>query len=359
MLKASEVEFFASIVNSLINRRPFLIEVDPERMSQSLRDVLSFVPAHRWILTAGAVPRWIKRLASQPRELPSDDKDELAQALVSTFEEERMGRRPVQFLYFGADPQIYETILKPLSRGWIAICQDGRSILEKTPSGCEWHMREGEGGIKVFHLGAEPVDLTFETRLLKKAVGRRKTCVTFLVQKKLAEMHLAAVAILNELEQTHGTFTLVDLEELFELDGFTVEKEFELVQAERDLDLRRYLTLPPAEITLALDSICKVPHVVGAAVVEKGQVVSLRRVKHTEAPISLLASHLGSLFEKFPAEAGLGGCCNLKMTCSEGEHVIAVKNNDRTYVVLFSGDTKLAMGAAELLDLLGRTAPAQ
>jgi hypothetical protein len=352
MLKAREVEFFASIVNSLISRRPFLIEVDEKRMSQHLRHVLSFVPAHRWILVAGTVPRWVKHLASQPRELPNDDKDELARALVSTFEEERMGRRPVQFLYFGADSETYETILKPLERGWTGICQDAGSIVQMLPATDNYYIRDDGEGIRALHLGLEPQEMSFETKLLEKAVGRQKTCVTFLVQKKLAEMHLAATAILNELEETHGTFTLVDLEELFDLDVSTIEKEFALVQSERGLDLRRYVTLPSAEIASTLEKISRVPHVAGAAVLEKGKVVGLKRVRHTEIPVSRLAAHLGALFERFPTEVGLGSCCHLKMTCSEGDHVIAVKNKERTYVVLFGGDTNLAMSTAALLELL-------
>jgi hypothetical protein len=354
MLTSDDSEFYASILNSLVQRRPFFLKTNGRVTDRLVKHVFSFVPAHRYLLVAGTVPRWAKFLASQPRELQNTDLEELMTALKSTFEEERMGRRPVQFIYFGADTRVYEAVLKTLPTGWIATT-DNRDWLEEFKATVQdFHEFQGPGGISALHLGVRPMNLNFEMRLLERAKDRHEAFATFLIQMKFTQLHLAGAAVLGEWEERAHSMTMVDLEEDFELDALNAEKMVELAQADYGLEVARCLKLADPRVIYTAEGLARMDYVNAVAVAEDGEVVWAKRVAAAAISVSCLASHIARLANMSFPDLGFGKLAYIWISSSEGQHAVAMRAGNLTYVIILAAEAKPALTVAAFSEMLGR-----
>ncbi|MFC1833110.1 hypothetical protein ACFL2Q_00060 [Thermodesulfobacteriota bacterium] len=335
-----------------MSRRGFFLQADLATSAEQIRHILSFVPAHRYVLVAGAAPKWVKRMEGPPRQIEYDSPEELKDALDSAIEEEKLGSRPIQFTYFGADAETYEGILSHLKKGWVAIVDDVDPILSRLPSSTPKYESAWSESIKAVHLGERPENLEFETDFLKKMDNSIESVQSFLIQKKFSEMHLAGSAIVRWLEDGWESISKVDMERLLELDEQTLEQTMKLILAERDLDISRYLALPSEEVLQKGNQLCEMEHVVAVAAVEKGKVMFLKRLTTTEIEVYTLALHVALAYDRVPDEARLGAHFWLSISSREGENVIATKALETIYVVVMSKASRVPLSVATISELL-------
>lgn len=352
MLATANLKFYAVFLNSLIVRRPVLVSAGKKGDAGRLKTLVSFIPDHRWLLVTGKVPKWAKYLPNQPRDLSSADLPDLRSALISTFEEERMGRRAVQLIHFGLNAQVYEHVLKHLPKGWTAIADDVETLVDVLPKEAARFEVDSGDGFYAVHLGPEPENIDFETNLLTRAVNRNESFAVFLVQKKLSDMHLASNAVLRELEESTQAMTLVDLEEIFELDHATIERQFELIESERNLDLRKYMPAPPPEVLQTVDALCRIPHTVAVASVKDASVIHLRRLRSTELKLSALSVNLCGFLKHVTDRRMLGDCRHLLLSARDGKTVVLTRNGDVAHCVFFGPEVKPASAVSNVRECL-------
>ncbi len=352
MLNGTDIDFLASVLNSLICRTPFFLEISDAAADASLKHLLSFVPSHRYLLVAGAVPKWARYMEGQPRVLPSEDPQELAEAIDSSLKEERVGSRPIQFVYFGAGPEVYRSVLRPLPRGWIATTNDIDSIVKDLPSDLSHYLTRGLEDVKAVHIGERPNDLGFEEDFLKRIKGTRTTALSFLIQKKFSEMHLAGAAIRRDLEESAGTMTMADLEDQFELDEPTATTMFELVRAEHGVDIQRYLVLPGPNVVGIVDKIARLDHAIAVAAVEDGTVLCMRRLRYSELELSRISRHMARLYDQVHLESATGTGYHMTATFPNGSNIVVVRGGKTTYLVFLTREAKTALSLSEVRTLV-------
>jgi hypothetical protein len=348
MFNGTDIGFLASVLNSLICRRPFFLKVKDASADERLKHLLSFVPAHRYLLVSGTVPKWARYMEGQPRILPSEDPEELAEAVGSSLKEERTGSRPIQFIYFSAGSQVYDGVLKPLGRGWIATTSELNPIVESFPSDLSHYMTQGSDDVKAVHLGERPNDMTFEEDFLKRIKGARTTAMSFLIQKKFSEMYLAGAAIRRDLEESSAAMTMADLEDHFELDESTATTMFQLVRAEHGVDIQRYLTLPGPNVVATVDAIARLDHVIAVAAVEEGAVITIKRLRYSELELSRIARLASRLFDQTHLKSVAGNDYHMTATFPDGSNIVGVRDGKTTYLVFLTKEAKKALSVSEV-----------
>lgn len=352
MFTEEYIDFLSVVMRSLILRTPFFLELDHRGFGQELQHIMSFIPAHRYLVVAGNAPKWTRFLEGQPRRVETNDLDDLAAALRSTFDEEIMGRRPTQIIAFESSPDLYEAVLSPLPRGWVATTEDLDSVVKRFPSGTRSFVHSGPGGIRACHLGDEPLELDFERSFLGKLAGRPKSVATFLVQKKFAEMHLAGTAIMRMLEQSSGAMAITELEELFELETATASKMLDLMHAEYGLDLRAYLSFASPEVSEAVERLSGLDHVIAVAALEDGKVTALKGVRATEIKVSALALHAGTMYSAIPSGILGNGPDHMYLTSSDGQHVVVLGSWHTRYVLVLAKEGRIGFMLPTIVEAL-------
>jgi hypothetical protein len=269
-------------------------------------------------------------------------------------EEENLGRRPVQFVYFGANPGIIESLRDSIGGGWIAVTRDADAVRRRLPRDLFTELSEEREGVTALHLGSSHGKMTFERELLSKLERSQKTVATFLVQKKFAEMFLAGSAVRRQLEDGSNSLTLVDLEEQYELDEVTAYGMFNMVQAEHHIDLRRYVSLPDPSISEIVDRLAdKVENLVAVAACEKGSVLKLKRLRSSEIMISRTAAELARVYEAAADVDRISQPYHLRISSGEGNKAIAVALNGVVYVAFPDKDARPAICLSTILEELG------
>ncbi len=276
MFKTEDIDFLASIMNSLICRRPFIVMPAIGRTKIDLKYIMSLMPSHRYILAAGEIPRWMQHLPARPRELCAANLSELEACVQEAIQEERTGSRPIQFVYFNVTPFEYEHLLKPMPKGWIAVTDDLDAIRRRLPPDSDALIYTSSEGVSVLHCGKAGL-IDFEVAFFRRIGNRSKLSMSFVVQKKFAELHLAGASIMGDLEHFTESLTLPELETFFEMDAFTVIKLFELIQADYDLDIRRYFLLPEDEVVNNVNKMIKLHNIIAIGVMAQGRLVYLHR----------------------------------------------------------------------------------
>jgi hypothetical protein len=346
------IDFFAALINSALRRRPIVLEAKDKASEPVLKHIMSFFPSHRYFLVAGAAPKWAKYLPSQPRQLKSDDLSELSTTIQSVMEEERLGRRPVQLIYFGANSKTYKEMLSTIPNAWVAVTDNLKDIIRSLPVG-ESTFSLSWDGIRSLHIGEAPENLDFENRLLQRLRGRRHTVATFMVQKKFAEINLAGEAVRQQIEDGEDELTMVELEELFDLDTATSGKMFEMSEAEYGFDIRRYISLPSSEVESNLDRLAEsVGHAVAICAILNEKLIAIRRLRASELDISTMARIMAQMLHNGRNLGWLGGGQHLRIIAMDGSAAIAVSTDNTTYVVFLDREGKPALALSSIYEVL-------
>ena len=344
-----DIGFFASALNSIIMRYPFFIEGKDKKVEPYLRQILSFVPAYREVIVAGNIPKWVRYLPIRPKELPAEDERELVETVTSLFEEEGLGRPPLQFIYFGATIATYNGVLKKIPKGWIATVESVTPIIKELGNNSYYVEELGEAAL--IHLEDKPKNIEFETKLLQRVKDLPGAVVSFVVQKKLNEMHLAGQAIMREVEEG-SAFSQAEVEELFELDEITLQKLIELLKQEYSVDLRSYIGTAPAEVKSMIDVLTNIEHLIAIAAVSKRQVVALKRLRDFEVSMSQLARLLIWLHGRASEIAQIGKKHHILLVSENGFKAVAMVKDKIGYVLLFGKEARSALCVAAVKDKL-------
>lgn len=354
-LLSEDIEFMALIMNCLISRRPFILQPPKEPAEMNLKYLLSLLPSHRRLLVAGKVPAWVRHLPSRPRELPTENLRELQECVHEAQEEERTGSHPVQFVFFGITKTAYERLLNSIPRkGWIATVEDIESIEKVIPSDAV--MCKNSEGAAVLHFDGQgqcPTD--FEYNFFKRTGGRSRLSVSFLVQKKFAELHLAAAAIVGDLERFTDLLTLPELETFFEMDSLTARKLFDLIQADHGLDIRPYALLPGDEALSKVGQLLQLPHLIAIGVVMKGCLVHLHRLRIVASLNAHdILKHVGKRYE----EACALPVCRKNpavLMFPDGHIIIAAHHGENVYVALMTKEAKYNVALESIVGTLNES----
>lgn len=349
-LLPEDIQFMASIMSCLISRRPLILQPPPKKPAEmDLKYLLSLLPSHRQLLVAGKIPAWVRHLPSRPRTLPTENLGELRECVQEALEEERTGSRPVQFVFFNITKIAYEHLLKSIPKGWIATAENFESIREAVPDDAV--MCRNSEGAAVLYLGGQ-VQTDFESNFFKRTGGRSKLSISFLVQKKFAELHLAASAIVGDLERFTELLTLPELETFFEMDSLTGGKLFDLIHADHGLDIRPYALLPSDEALAKVKRLLQLPHLIAIGVVSKGCLVHLHRLRIVAGlNVHDMLKHVGRMYEE---------ACGLPvfrknpavLMFPDRRIVIAAHHADNVYVALMTEEAKYNVTTESIAGIL-------
>ncbi|MCI5134989.1 MAG: hypothetical protein D3920_07945 [Candidatus Electrothrix sp. AW2] len=350
-LHSEDIQFMVTIMNCLISRQPFILQPPKGSAEMDLKYLLSLLPSHRRLLVAGKIPEWVRRLSSRPRELPTENLSELRECVQEALEEERTGSRPVQFVFFSINKNAYERLLKSVPTGWIATVEDFESenFREVVPDDAVIH-KNSEGGAILYFGTQRSTD--FEQSFFKRTGGRSKLSVSFLVQKKFAELYLAAASIVGDLERFTELLTIPELETFFEMDSLTVGRLFDLIQADYGLDIRPYALLPSDDALAKVKDLLNLPHLIAIGVVSKGCLVHLHRLRIVAGlNIHGIIKHIGKTYE----EACTLPLCTKKpgvLMFPDGHIVIVAHHVDNVYITLMTKEAKYNVAIESIAGVL-------
>lgn len=314
-------------ISSIWLRHPFIISCDDaiKRNDMTLQ-LLDFVPNYRQLVVSGSVPKAIEFSVKKPKVLDGSDLTTLKESLFSSFQEERVGTQPIQLILFNSTIQIFKEILCHIQQGWFATTD-----LTFTEIGalCEIHDLETIDDCSILFLNTKH-DSTIEERLFDKAERRPTEVAPFIFQQKMSEVNLIGHAILQEIE-AGKSLTLVEIEELFDIDESTAKRTLALLQSEAKMDVRPYILFTPNDVQKTLEKLVEFNNVLIAGAFEKNRLIGLIKNKEFNFSVSNLFNKLMNAFERAQFIYDFGAQCRFAVELKDGRKFLLLSDHQLTY----------------------------
>ncbi|MBN1351723.1 hypothetical protein JXJ21_20075 [candidate division KSB1 bacterium] len=318
------------LLSCLWLRNPFIISVkDNGHCDRLALQLLEFVPEYRQIIACGGVPKSAEFSTRKPRILNTDSKELLKESLFSSFEEEKLGARPIQLVYFQGDSTIFNSLLLRIQHGWFA-------TTTLPPSDIIPEIKASE----VLELGDDTIlfleqtrECLLEDRLLKKARTRPAEIAPFLFQLKMSEIHLIGNAILKEIENG-VVLSQVEIQELFEIDEPTFQRIIDLQLCESFTDIKQYILRTPPEIKEKLDSIIEIDSIYMGGVIRDDKLIALSKSRDLKVSSGRLFPALSQLFRETMKQLSFGETCDFTIEFKCGKKILLIAREPLTYCFL-------------------------
>ncbi len=326
---------FIGLVSCIWQRIPFIISCQNIQKSHSLLPLLcDYIPDYRQLVVSGKVPKSIQFSKKKPRALDSSDSTHFYENIFSCFEEERVGTRPIHFIYFDADKKTLSDVLFKLEQGWF-----GTTSLS---------IEEIEGMIQVYDIVnidgcsiiflKENLHFAIEEQLLEKVEERTYEIAPYIYQLKMSELNLIGDAILNEIE-IGKNMTESEIKELFDIEDSALQRVIYLLKSEAKMDITPYLISVPAEAQHQLNHILKIDGVIVAAVLQDNKLVGLVKNKNVQFSASILFPQIVEAFKSTCNEFNFSDNSQLIIELKDNKKILLVKKLKYVFA-LFVDTTK-------------------
>jgi hypothetical protein len=314
-----EVALLASIWHR--NRLAVRCE-DTATAAELVAALIEYVPPYRQLVFCGVVPKTL-RFVPDVKIIDLQDLAGLRDSLLGAIAEEGMGGSPLQIVYFGADREVFESLLAFLDRGWVAT-----TALEDIPidGGAGAGRREIQrSAASIVLLDPVPDNTFLEERIFEDTAHRSASLRKFLIRMKQSEVRLAFDAIQGEIE-TGNRYHRAFFKETLKLRERTLQKAFEIGLRERRLDLSSYVEDTPPPITRLLKKLTSLEGLLMAVVLDKNTLIGIGRYRDVDLPhktISLLWDTLSDLTEMLSPK---DNCRSLEISTTR-YHVLLMRDD--------------------------------
>ncbi|MBN2092927.1 hypothetical protein JW964_25115 [candidate division KSB1 bacterium] len=326
---------FIGLVSSIWQRLPFIISCESIQKSLSLIGLFcDYVPDYRQLIVSGKVPKSIEFSKKKPRVLDGSDSAHFFENLCSCFDEERVGMRPIQFIYFDADKKTLIDVLLKLEQGWFATTS--------------LSVEEIEGMIQVYDIInldscsiiflKENQNFAIEEQLLEKVEERTYEIAPYIYQLKMSELNLIGDAILKEIE-VGKNMTEAEIKELFDMEDSALQRLIYLLRNEAKMDISPYLISTPPEVQHQLNHIRTIDGIIVATALKDQKVVGMVKNKNVQFSTSILFPQIVETFKSTCDEFNFSDSSQLIIELKDSKKILLVKKQKYVYV-LFVDTTK-------------------
>ena len=315
------------VLSCLWLRIPFIIaEEDKETCNSLAFQLLEFVPEYRQLIACGSVPRSVEFSMRKPKILDTKDINFLKESLFSSFEEEKMGARPIQLIHFQSPPEIFTSLLSQLERGWFATTDLGPSDISSI---IEVQHTEKIDTNTILFLKPSP-DFILEEMLLEKVRSRPAEVARFIFQLKMSEINLIGNAILKEIE-SGVILSQVEIQELFEIDELTFHRTIDLLLSESKTDVRAYILMTPKNIQNKLDKMIELDGIYLCGAIENEKLVGLSKARALKISPSKLFTALAKIFAEARGNYNFGESATFAIELKCGKKILLVSWDSLIY----------------------------
>jgi len=314
-----EVALLASIWH---RNRLAVRSADESEAAELVAALLEYVPPYRQLVFCGSVPKTL-RFVPDVKTIDLQDLAGLRDSLLAAIAEEGMGTSPLQIVYFGADREVFESLLAFLDRGWMAT-----TALDDIPigGGAEAGRKEiRRSAASIVLLDPVPDNTFLEERIFEDTFQRSASLRKFLIRMKQSEVHLAFDAIQGEIE-TGNRYHRAFFKETLKLRERTLQKVFEIGLRERRLDLTSYVEDTPPPITRLLKKLTSLEGLLMAVVLDKETLIGVGRYRDLDLPhktVTLLWDSVRDLAELLGQK---DSCRSLEISTSR-YHVLLMQDD--------------------------------
>lgn len=326
---------FIGLVSNIWQRMPFIISCNNLQRSLSLIAAFcDYVPDYRQLVVSGKVPKSIEFSKKRPRVLDSSDSSLFYENLLSCFNEERIGTRPIQFIYFDADKKTLTDVLLKLEQGWLATTSVATEEIEKIIQ--VYDIINVEDCSIIFL--KENQHFTIEEQLLEKVEERTYEIAPYIYQLKMSELNLVGNAILKEIE-VGKNITEAEIKELFDIEDSALQRIIYLLKTEAKMDIFPYLISTPGEVQNQLNQILKIDGIIVAAALQDHKLIGLIKNKNLQFSASLLFPQIVEAFKTTCQELNFSDNSQLLLELKDSKKILLVKKSKYVYA-LFVDTTK-------------------
>lgn len=326
---------FIGLVSSIWQRLPFIISCHNIQKSLNLLGLIcDYVPDYRQLVVSGKVPKSIVFSKKKPRVLDGSDPAHFYENLCSSFDEERVGMRPIQFIYFDADKKMLLDVLLKLEQGWFATTT---LTIEEIERIIRVYDIVNIDGCSIIFL-KENQNFAIEEQLLEKVEERTYEIAPYIYQLKMSELNLIGDAILKEIE-VGKNMTEAEIKELFDMEDSALQRLVYLLRTEAKMDIKPYLVSAPIEVQNQLNHIRKIDGIMVAAALQDNKVISIVKNKNIPFSTSILFPQIVEAFNNACADLKFSDHSQLMIELKDSKKILLVKRIKYIYV-LFVDSTK-------------------
>lgn len=340
--------FFIGAISNLWKRYPFIISYsDLNKVNDLIVNLTDFIPNYRQLMVCGNVPRAIQFSMKKPRILDHSDLNILSDSLTSSFEEERVGTRPLQLIYFDATSEILKKILLPLKHGWFATSQLSYAEIGAI---AEIYDFETIGDCTIYFLKPDNNGV-IEERLFEKAERRSLEIASFIFQLKMSEIHLIGNAILREVENGKN-MTQVEIKEIFDMDDATLKRVLYLLKAESKIDVKPYIIFTPEMVQRQLFQLIKFDGIILAAATQNQKVIGLAKNATVPFSISHLFSAVIASFTEVRKRFNFGENAQFMIELKDGRKILLILATEYEYIFFVDATKNIDFLTGEIIKLI-------
>ena len=271
----------AAILASIWHRHRMVFHAETgERADGLFLELRPFFPQYRQMIFCGQIPKEARFLRgakfNETRDLHA-----LRTALSESLGEEEMGAPPVQIVYFRADREVFQQLLAPLDRGWIATTEAGPEALSAALLKPHKMIRTKAETVSL--IDPLPADMSLEERIMEDTKNLSGAIKAFRIQSKQGQVHLAFQAIQMEME-SEPHLTQAYLQETLRLRENTLKKVLEVGRLERRVDISPYIEETPPPVVEFLKKVALAGGLSQAVVFDGDKLIGYARYRDLELP---------------------------------------------------------------------------
>ncbi len=320
---------FIGLVSCIWQRLPFILSCKNMQNSLEIITMLfDYVPDYRQLIVSGRVPKAIEFSKKKPRVLDGSDPTHFFENLYSSFDEERVGMRPIQFIYFDADFKTLTDVLLKLEQGWFATTS---LSVEEIESMVQVYDIVSIDSCAIIFL-KENQNFAIEEQLLEKVEERTYEIAPYIYQLKMSELNLIGDAILKEIE-VGKNMTEAEIKELFDIEDSILQRIIYLLRNEAKMDISSYLMPTPPAVQHQLNQIRTIDGIIVATALQDHKVIGMVKNKNISFSTSVLFPQIVEAFKKTCSEFNFSDNSQFMIELKDSKKILLVKKQKYVYVI--------------------------
>ncbi len=321
-LLKNEFALAVQILSSIWLRKPIILCcTSASQIIPLMNEILNFIPQYRQLIICGQAPKNLHWNQQKAKYINNVSLMTVRETLLNSFSEERAGKYiPLQLTYFNTTGKIFKSILQEIDRGWIALTPLSVDEVKKIiPCDQRQIVFSNEFQMTVIFENSENVVL--ESSILNKFKNRPDIAIFYLIQKAFAAIKSGGEALLHEIEAGRTIYP-VEMQEYFEMNNTEFQKTLAIIEAERYLDISRFVKFPYAEIAVFLNHISQLDGIIWCCALQENHLVGMNRTKTFEnLPLNSLPG-FNIFIDRMTDFYQLGTINRLKIDLDDGHQLI-------------------------------------
>lgn len=276
------IKLFSWIFSAIWLRHPVIIQSPNIKQTETIFNEISpFIPRYRYPIICGNVSPGILLNYIRPLYLGRESLPTITQTILSSFEEEKnLECKPLQLLSFDSDSTCFLSILRELQKGWIATTTLSTGEIQDFFPDETMEIQAFDENSAIIFLKGRPRNVSLELELLDGYISRNHHAGSYFIQKKFAEIHYAAEAVVKEIEEGK-TFRQEEIREYYQLDAKSFEKCMQIIESEFNTIVQRYVTRTAPKIKKILNKTRNLEGILYACSLTNGELTGLMKTRES------------------------------------------------------------------------------